>query len=157
MSSDFNKRSYYKTNGGHYITKDSEYLVTTSGKKVVPGLDNFYKLENGSVVLRKPIEYYCYNKSYYFATREELELWKTTEPKKIVKTYFDNLEKDVDTYVKEIENFIPKYRAAYYFADKTFEEILRSSETAYYVRSFVKEVITEKLAELNQQQQPQTI
>jgi hypothetical protein len=161
LSKDFKPKSYYKAHCGRYITKDSDYLVTTSGKKVIPGLDAYYTLVNGDIVLRRP-KYcaYVYGKSYWFNVQAEKEAWMQTKPKELAKTYFDNLEKDFFNYIGEIRYYVDTYSAYDNLRNKTYKELLQSHLIQVYSTSVVKEVVKEKLEALEQaslQQEPQLI
>jgi hypothetical protein len=92
--SDFKPRNYFKLADGNYCTKDSKYLVTTSGKKVVPGLSNFYTFIDGTYTIRRP-KYtdIFYGERYYSNSYSELRDFFDKNKEDLYKKYMNNVLK----------------------------------------------------------------
>ena len=79
---------------GNYCTKDSKYLVTTSKKKVIPGLNTFYTLIDGTHTIRRP-KYYdiFYEEKYYSNSYSELRAFFDKNKEELYKKYMNNVLK----------------------------------------------------------------
>lgn len=92
--SEFKSRNYFKLADGNYCTKDSKYLVTTSGKKVIPGLNDFYTLIDGTYTIRRP-KYadIFYEERYYANSYTELRDFFSKNKEDLYKKYMNNVLK----------------------------------------------------------------
>ena len=92
--SEFKSRNYFKLADGNYCTKDSKYLVTTSGKKVIPGLNTFYTLIDGTYTIRKPkYSDIFYEERYYANSYTELRDFFSKNKEDLYKKYMNNVLK----------------------------------------------------------------
>ncbi len=93
-SSEFKSRNYLKLADGSYCTKDSKYLVTTSGKRVIPGLNAFYTLIDGTHTIRKPA--YCdifFGEKYYSQSYSELHAFFDKNKEDLYRKHMNNVLK----------------------------------------------------------------
>lgn len=92
--SDFKPKNYFKLVDGSYCTKDSKYLVTTSKKKVIPGLNTFYTLIDGTHTIRRP-RYYdvFYEERYYANSYSELRDFFDKNKEDLYRKYMNSVLK----------------------------------------------------------------
>lgn len=93
-TSEFKAKNYFKLADGNYCTKDSKYLVTTSNKKVIPGLNTFYTLIDGTHIIRRPkYSDIFYGKRYYSNSCSELRDFYSKNKEELYKTYMNSVLK----------------------------------------------------------------
>ena len=92
--SEFKSKNYFKLANGNYCTKDSKYLVTTSKKKVIPGLNSFYTLIDGTYTIRRPkCSDIFYEERYYSNSYSELRDFYSKNKEELYKKYMNNVLK----------------------------------------------------------------
>ena len=92
--SEFKSKNYLKLADGNYCTKDSKYLVTTSKKKVIPGLNTFYTLIDGTHTIRRPkCSDIFYEERYYSNSYSELLDFFSKNKEELYKKYTNNVLK----------------------------------------------------------------
>ena len=93
--SEFKSKNYFKLVDGNYCTKDSKYLVTTSKKKVIPGLNTFYTLIDGTYTIRRPkYSDVFYEERYYSNSYLELLAFFDKNKEELYKKYMNNVLKN---------------------------------------------------------------
>jgi hypothetical protein len=87
-SSEIKVKQFYKLACGNYCTKNSKYLVTTSGKKVLPNVNSFYTCIDNTYSIRRPKHSVVkYEQTFYNNDRDQLYSWIIENEYEIYKKY----------------------------------------------------------------------
>lgn len=156
---ELNPKQYVKLHGGHYATKTSKWEVTTSGRKVIDGFSDFYRMYSGDIQLRKPplSEVWCGQTYYYGSEAERRNAAEDARHQAAFASVFNTAVESgyYEPVIKYRTHYYSTYNGAYHGAVRSINKISDKLQVlAGLFEGAYKRVILSRLAEMEAVEYP---